>query len=186
MVIANGYILIWSPNHLHANTSGMVYEHVLAAEEKLGRLLKKEEVVHHINHIRNDNNPDNLMVFATKNDHTRFHMLHEDLNMCHLQNDGAYRCEEKLNRCKRCGTIISKKASLCVDCYNISRKNEAYQNFKISREKLKENIRTQSFVSIGKQFGVTDNAIRKWCKLYNLPYRSSDIKKMSNEEWSLL
>lgn len=52
-----------------------------------------------------------------------------------------------------------------------------------TRERLKQLIRNMSFTTIGKQFGVSDNAIRKWCKTYNLPFRVKDIKKYSNEEW---
>lgn len=37
-----------------------VYEHRYAMETKLGRKLKEGESVHHINGIRDDNNPDNL------------------------------------------------------------------------------------------------------------------------------
>ena len=33
-----------------------------------------------------------------------------------------------------------------------------------------------SFLTIGKQYDVTDNTIKKWCKQYNLPYR----KKLKN------
>ena len=44
-------------------------------------------------------------------------------------------------------------------------------------------FRNDSFLSIGKQYGVTDNAIRKWCKVYGLPYKVSKIKKISDEEW---
>lgn len=54
---------------------------------------------------------------------------------------------------------------------------------KPSREVLKEQIRTIPFVQIGKMYNVTDNAVRKWCKLYNLPSRVTDIKKISDEEW---
>ena len=32
-------------------------------------------------------------------------------------------------------------------------------------------------------FGVTDNAIRKWCKKFNLPFKKEDIIKYSEEEW---
>jgi uncharacterized protein YjcR len=44
-------------------------------------------------------------------------------------------------------------------------------------------IRNISFVNIGKKFGVSDNTIRKWCKNENLPSKSSEIKKYSDEQW---
>lgn len=37
-----------------------------------------------------------------------------------------------------------------------------------------------------KKHGVSDNAIRKWCKKYNLPYKKKDIKSYSDEEWGQL
>ena len=39
------------------------------------------------------------------------------------------------------------------------------------------------FTQIGKEFGVSDNAIRKWCDKYGLPRRVSDIKKYSDKDW---
>ena len=33
-----------------------------------------------------------------------------------------------------------------------------------------------NFTRIGKKYGVSDNAVRKWCKKYEIPYRSSDYK----------
>jgi len=33
-----------------------------------------------------------------------------------------------------------------------------------------------NFTKIGAYYGVTDNAVRKWCKSYNLPYHSKDYK----------
>ena len=59
------------PEHHLANKSGIVYEHILVAEEKiLHRLINTEEIVHHVDEDRGNNNPKNLMVFATKADHT--------------------------------------------------------------------------------------------------------------------
>lgn len=52
-----------------------------------------------------------------------------------------------------------------------------------SREELKVLIRETSFLQIGKQFGVSNVAVSKWCKQYNLPYKSSEIKKYTDEEW---
>lgn len=44
-----------------------------------------------------------------------------------------------------------------------------------SREILESLIVTTSFKEIGRKFNVSDNAVRKWCKFYNLPYRKKDI-----------
>lgn len=44
-----------------------------------------------------------------------------------------------------------------------------------SKETLLKEINTKSFCAIGREYGVTDNTIRKWCKLYQLPYRKKDL-----------
>jgi uncharacterized protein YjcR len=44
-------------------------------------------------------------------------------------------------------------------------------------------IRITPFTKIGEKFGVSDNAIRKWCDKYNLPRKSSEIKAFTDEEW---
>lgn len=62
----NGYIVIYFPTHPDANGSGVVMEHRLVAEEKYGRRIKKTEHVHHLNGIRNDNRPENLVVMASR------------------------------------------------------------------------------------------------------------------------
>jgi len=50
-----------------------------------------------------------------------------------------------------------------------------------SKEELLELIKTKSFCEIGRMFGVTDNAIRKWCKTEGLPHLKSEIKKLMKE-----
>jgi hypothetical protein len=56
-------------------------------------------------------------------------------------------------------------------------------NKKIPRETLKEYIRKYSFLECGRKCGVSDNAIRKWCKSYGLPYKKTIIDKISDQEW---
>jgi uncharacterized protein YjcR len=53
----------------------------------------------------------------------------------------------------------------------------------VTREELKQLIRTTPFTKIGEKYNVSDNAIRKWCIQYNLPTKKTEIKKYSNEEW---
>lgn len=55
-----------------------------------------------------------------------------------------------------------------------------------SREELKAKIRKESFLSLGKQFEVSDNAIRKWCKAMNLPHTKKEIQSYSDAEWELI
>jgi len=91
--------------------------------------------------------------------------------------------EKKTNYCVDCGGIISPCATRCAECYKkIQRKN----SINISREELKMKIRTLPFTTIGKEYNVTDNAIRKWCDKYNLPTRKSDIQSISDEDWELI
>ena len=140
MGYANGYVRIYMPNHPHANISGMVYEHVLVAEKKLGRYLTAEEVVHHIDHNRSNNNPDNLMIFKTKKDHSIFHMNEEDFTLCTFDIDGTVSCKSnplKINHCVRCGCVIYPGATLCRECY----RKEA-RDGRPKRETLKNLIRS--------------------------------------------
>lgn len=56
----DGYWAIKMPEHPNANKSGYVMEHRLVMSEKIGRPLKKDEVVHHIDGNRFNNNLNNL------------------------------------------------------------------------------------------------------------------------------
>ena len=38
-------------------------------------------------------------------------------------------------------------------------------------------------LEVGESYGVSDNAIRKWCKKYELPYKKTEINKISDEDW---
>lgn len=81
--------------------------------------------------------------------------------------------------CKRCGKEISRKAQYCIQCGHIQQRIVK----RPPREELKSLIRKYSFVEIGKKYNVSDNAIKKWCKNEQLPYRRKDIKQYTEQEW---
>lgn len=70
--LINGYVAIYSPDHPRAGTNKAVFEHILVAEKELGRHLEKDEIVHHINHVKTDNRPDNLEV-VKRGEHVKNH-----------------------------------------------------------------------------------------------------------------
>lgn len=69
----DGYIKVYVPDHPCATKDGFVMKHRLVMERHLGRYLTPDEDVHHINHVRNDNRLENLMLL-TKKEHAALHM----------------------------------------------------------------------------------------------------------------
>lgn len=68
-----GYILFYCPKHPYAKIKGKrVREHRLIIEQQIGRHLRPKEVSHHINGIKDDNRPENLMAFSSHSAHMRF------------------------------------------------------------------------------------------------------------------
>jgi len=57
-----GYVLIYKPDHPNTGVKRFVFEHRFMAEKALGRLLKKGEVVHHINGKKDDNRNKNFVI----------------------------------------------------------------------------------------------------------------------------
>lgn len=75
----DSYILVKNSKHPNATTTGWVLEHRLIMEEKIGRYLKKEELVHHINMIKSDNRIENLYICSGASEHKS---AHASLNSC--------------------------------------------------------------------------------------------------------
>ena len=70
---SKGYMLILNKKHPLCNKSGYVYEHRLVMEKHIGRYLRPEERVHHINGIKNDNRIKNLVLFKSDSAHNSIH-----------------------------------------------------------------------------------------------------------------
>lgn len=90
-----------------------------------------------------------------------------------------------IHYCIDCNKIIVTKGR-CRDCVGKTRRKVDTSEIELNRENLKQLIKNESFVSIGKIFKVSDNAIRKWCDKFDLPRTKREINNYSEEEWQLV
>ena len=162
----NGYPAIYIDEENYT-----VYLHILEMEKHLGRKLYDEEVVHHCDKNRENYSIDNLWCFRTLADHTAFHNGCDAL----MGDDGIYYCPNKYNYCSVCGKQIDRNATLCSECYNKKRSDCSKRP---NKDELCDIIKLYNgnFTKIGEFFGVSDNAVRKWCRKYDIPSHSFDYK----------
>lgn len=139
-------------------------------------------ILDHINGVRDDHRLDNLRFVCgncnlqlettsgNKNSKRRKELAEEierSRNYIKIGNN-------RLNKCPLCGKLKDVKASVCLECYL---KQTAKNSNRPPKEQLAQDILTMSNVQIGKKYGVSDNAVRKWLRRYNLPVTYKEIKE---------
>jgi hypothetical protein len=126
MPIQNGYRYIRIPKYRKGcqdDGRGHFYyrEHVLVAEGILGRQLREDEIVHHIDGDKLNNDPGNLMVLR-RADHSRAHTTIDNPNRL---KPGAW--SHKWSCCRACGTTERPHYArgMCEECYRRYRRQKA-------------------------------------------------------------
>ena len=156
-----------------AHTNTFIQEHRLVAEQIVGRQLYPQEVVHHIDGNTLNNNVENLQVFASHSDHTKFHNgidVYEKDNVW-------YAIENPIIVCKTCGKpfrLVYKDQTFCSrQCAN-----ESMVQTSASLESIQQMLfDAQGNISaVGNALGVSGNAIANRLKRAKLPYHSSDYR----------
>jgi len=72
VIYRQGYKFIKDRKHRFANGKGYVRNSLIVMEKKLGRSLKKGEIIHHINGNKLDDKPENLYLFKNNAYHTSY------------------------------------------------------------------------------------------------------------------
>lgn len=118
----------------------------------------------------------------------------EDISQIFLKDKAAYYSqlvEQTKHRqvfyCKDCGKEITrpKVGKLEYRCIECAAKN-ARKVERPDRLTLKQLVRDNPMIKVGKMFNVTDNTIRKWLKSENLPTKKREIDSYSDAEWNKL
>lgn len=78
--------------------------------------------------------------------------------------------------CNKSFHSYEKTSKYCsLGCHQVSRQVTARPN----KEELFDLLVKNSFTRVGEMFGVTDNAIRRWCKSYNIPEKSKYYRSLN-------
>lgn len=160
IIYAQGYPAIYK-------NGKVIRIHILIMEEKLGRKLKKGEVIHHKDENKLNYSKDNLLCFATNAEHCAFHkgakIFFDEEGIAHCKIKGKY------DTCPVCGKIKSIKAEICKNCADYGRN---FNNRPTSRPEksilISDLEEYKSIEAIGRKYSVTGNAVKKWLKFYNL------------------
>lgn len=81
-----GYTLIMQPSHHRAYDSGYVLEHILVWEEYHQKLLPKGWEIHHVNGIKTDNRPENLLALPSRKHRLIIPKLKERIRQLEIEN----------------------------------------------------------------------------------------------------
>lgn len=191
--ILNGYRTIYLPEHPKAMTSdnwkGFVYEHIVIVEEKIGRPINEDEVVHHLDNNPINNKYENLMVL-TRGQHLQLHRWLDKVkpfikNTEFFHDRQSTDIAKEPDYCQVCDAILQtgqdKFCSLKCMYKSKALQQEAIRGkSKPSKEQLQEDMNILPWIHIGEKYGVSDNAARKWAKAYGLETKKDRIFLKTN------
>lgn len=156
------YKYVYMPSHPRAMSNGCIYEHILVAEQKLGRHLKDGECVHHIDENKRNNDPNNLMVFDSTSSHSGFHNGNKLIKL----KDGTYSAlKERSNICPICGKHKSIGSKICSECFYKNKIEHIPQKDELLNYLINNNANKSR---VAKIYNVSQTTIRHWCKRYRI------------------
>lgn len=156
-----GYKVVYHPEHLSfsgfVKHPGYIYEHRYVMEKNLGRPLRKDEHIHHIDGNKSNNVIANLKLISPA-EHARHH------NRKLAENQGHHHIEERI--CRRCGKPTSRYGTLCGNCAR-------QKSIKIKlppKTDFQRMIDTLPLEKVANIVGVSSNAVKKWIRKLGLHY----------------
>jgi conserved domain protein len=165
-----GYLFVKLSND---KGSKNLYIHRLVYRTFVGAIPKGMQI-NHINHNKHDNRIENLEVLSASENQKKAILFYGNNLLPHCK-----QCGSKIRR-----VVVSDYCYKCQPKNSFNLKNKISSRLKVknrpSKEILENLIRNHSFVEIGKIYNVSDNAVRKWCKTYELPFRRRDIEQHYN------
>lgn len=152
-------------------------------EKKIGRKLLPNEVVHHIDGNKKNNNPNNLLIFRTFADHNRYHITGIMIEM----EDGTFTSPPIYNTfiCKNCGNTFKSKKKDCIFCSISCQIDYITIHDKPTREEMVKKLRKQSLNKIAEEYNVSYDTAKNWTKKYHIPVKRIKKYKPKKEKFNM-
>lgn len=138
--------------------------------------------LHHIDGNNENNNLDNIQILCPN-----CHALTD--NYCAKNKKNNKEIKTNTTICNtiylcECGNQKSNRSKLCKSCNDHRLKPECRKVVRPSKEELEKLVWEKPTLQIAKDFGVSDKAIEKWCKSYNIskPPRGYWAKNSAGKE----
>lgn len=95
---------------IHPGKGAWRAEHLITMESIIGRDLEPQEIVHHVNAVRADNEPDNLYLCRNRSHHNDVHRSYDEL-LVGLMADGIVRFDRDTGRYERADNPVLPRRS---------------------------------------------------------------------------
>jgi len=118
----------------------------------------------HINGVRDDHRLKNLRLLCPNCDS-------QSSTFCGRNKSPA---KQKVSLCPSCGSEKSARSNLCRTCFFQSSQKGSWPSW----ERLKEMLREGSVLSVAREIGVSDNAVRKHCRVRGYELTRSGLRRL--------
>lgn len=157
--------------------------HKLVSETFLDKDYTKKDIeVNHKDHNKYNNNVNNLE-FVTRKENmvkmSEYYGKRDNSDKPKKKVKQRKQGKQKYVLCSSCKTNkINEysKSLMCRECYEKNKREKLMTrlvNLGVNKERLYNLLMDNSFLEVGRMFGVSDNAIRKWCDVFGIPRKTS-------------
>lgn len=173
-----GYLMV---KFIYKGKSKNIKVHKLVAETFIPKHRNDVELeINHIDHNKYNNCVSNLEWVTRKENMEKMSDFYKEKNK-----DKKYK-NKKYKKCPVCSDNViedNKSIKRCKKCFNKERREKLLNKLNekgINKDSLYTLLLDKSFLEVGRMFNVSDNTVRKWCDMFEIPRKSSHYKNKNN------